>query len=148
MSTTSSRLPTPEAAKSAETALRVLAPLKKRAARSVRLRVADARDEVVLPREAFELLLGVLGAMAEGNAVTLVPVHTELTTQQAADLLQVSRPHFVELLDGGRIPFRMVGTHRRVLARDVFAYRDDARAASERAMEELAAIAQKQGLGY
>jgi excisionase family DNA binding protein len=126
----------------------VLAPLKKRAARSVRLRVADARDEVVLPREAFELLLGVLGAMAEGNAVTLVPVHTELTTQQAADLLQVSRPHFVELLDGGRIPFRMVGTHRRVLARDVFAYRDEARAASERAMEELAAIAQKQGLGY
>ena len=147
MSTTSA-LPTPEAAKSAETALRLLAPLKRRAARSVRLRVADARDEVVLPREAFELLLGVLGAMADGNAVTIVPVHTELTTQQAADLLHVSRPYLVQLLDGGQIPFRMVGTHRRVLARDVFKYRDEARAASEHAMEELAAIAQKHGLGY
>lgn len=147
MSTTSA-LPTDETAKSAETALRLLAPLKRRAARSVRLRVADARDEVVLPREAFDLLLGVLGAMAEGNAVTIVPVHTELTTQQAADLLQVSRPHLVQLLDGGQIPFRMVGTHRRVLARDVFKYRDEARAASERAMDEMAAIAQKHGLGY
>ena len=145
---TSSTLPTAEAAKSAETALRLLAPLKRRAARSVRLRIADARDEVVLPLEAFELLLGVLGAMAEGNAVTIVPVHTELTTQQAADLLQVSRPYLVQLLDGGQIPFRMVGTHRRVLARDVFKYREEARAASERAMEELAAIAQKHGLGY
>lgn len=148
MTTPTSTMPSPETAKSAETALRLLAPLKRRATRSVRLRVANAADEVVLPREAFELLLRVLAAMADGNAVTVVPVTTELTTQQAAGVLQVSRPYLVQLLDGGQIPFRMVGTHRRVLARDVLKYREETRAASESAMEELAAVAQKHGLGY
>ncbi len=148
MSSVTSSLPSPEAAKAAETALRALASTNRRTSRAVRVRVADARDEVVLPREAFDLLLRILGAMAEGNAVTIVPVTAELTTQQAADLLQVSRPYLVQLLDGGQLPFRLVGTHRRVLARDVFKYRDDARAASETAMEELAAISQKHGLGY
>ena len=116
--------------------------------RAVKVRVAEAADEVALPREAFELLLTILGEMADGNAVTIVPVTAELTTQQAADVLQVSRPFLIQLLDAGKIPFRLVGTHRRVLARDVFRYRDEARAASESAMDELAAISQKHGLGY
>lgn len=149
MTTTTSSVPIPEAAKAAGDALRALAAIKRRAsARAVKVRVAEAGDEVALPREAFDMLLKILGEMADGNAVTIVPVTAELTTQQAADVLQVSRPFLIQLLDTGKIPFRLVGTHRRVLARDVFRYRDEARAASESAMDELAAIAQKHGLGY
>jgi excisionase family DNA binding protein len=151
MSTTQD-IPTPEAAREAETALRQLAPLapRGRSKRAVRVRAEGSAPEraVTVPRQAFELFLEILGQMANGNAVTIVPVKAELTTQQAADLLNVSRPYLIGLLDRGELPFRRVGAHRRIAASDLFAYkrRDEAKRAE--AMAELAAEAQRLGLGY
>ena len=76
----------------------------------------------------------------------MTPLHTELTTRQAADLLQVSRTHLVQLLEDGRIPHRKVGAHRRVRARDLLDYRRETEFRRHEALDELTAIDQKLGL--
>jgi excisionase family DNA binding protein len=146
------KLPSAEDAQQARSALQTLQKIRrtKKSARTVEIRPMEggADVSVVVPREAFDLFLEVLGQMANGSAVTIVPVKAELTTQQAADMLNVSRPYLIELLESGRIPFRKVGTHRRIRASDLVAFQQKDDADRKAAMDELAAEAQKHGLGY
>lgn len=90
----------------------------------------------------------ILSAGSAGNAISLVPIHAELTTQQAADFLGVSRPHLVGLVDKDLIPHHKVGTHRRIYFRDVVEYRKERLGKSRAALDALAEQAQKLGMGY
>ena len=103
-------------------------------------------EAVTIPTAAFRLLVTILVQMASGNAVRLIPHHAELTSQEAAELLNVSRPYLVRLLDDGRIPFRRVGTHRRVLFKDVMTYKAEHRRARKAALDELTRLDQELGL--
>ena len=137
-----------EAAQLAVDAVRSL--VTERRPTTVRFRAPGTSNEVevTLPGEALQLLIRVLTHMANGHAVTVLPIQAELTTQQAADLLGVSRPYLVRLLEEGKIPFYKVGTHRRVRAVDVMEYRATRRKESKQLLDELTREAQDLGLGY
>ena len=105
-----------------------------------------AAEPVDIPTSALRLLKEILDHMARGDGVALTPLHAELTTRQAADLLQVSRTHLVQLLDEGRIPCRKVGAHRRVRARDVLEYRRETESRRRKALDDLTAADQSLGL--
>jgi excisionase family DNA binding protein len=144
--------PTPHdtqmARESSQSLARVLAGNPKK---SLRLRVAlddEPEETISIPLSAFRLLNDILTEMAKGNAVTLIPVHAELTTQQAADILNVSRPFLVEQLEKGAISHRKVGTHRRILFTDLMAYKQTMDRNRLKALEELSAIDQELKLGY
>ncbi len=116
---------------------------------TARLRVIDGDAEPIeVPVAALRMLVDILANMAEGNAISLVPIHAELTTQQAADFLAVSRPHLVGLLDRGAIAHHKVGTHRRIYFQDVLEYRKQRMGQSRAALDALTEQAQKLGLGY
>lgn len=98
-------------------------------------------EHLVLPPEVFEVLRDVVDAMAQGQALTIAPVHQRLTTQEAADLLGVSRPTVVKLLESGEIPFEQPGRHRRVRLADVLAYRERASVERRGALDRMVEIA-------
>lgn len=101
---------------------------------------------LVLPPEVFEVLRGVVEAMAQGQAVTIAPVHQRLTTQEAAELLGVSRPTVVKLLEAGEIPFEQPGRHRRVRLADVLAYRERSSTTRRAALDRMVEIADETDL--
>ena len=103
---------------------------------------------IELPAAAVSLLRNVLEAMASGRSVTIIPDNAELTTVQAADVLNVSRPYLIKLLDEKAIPHRKVGTHRRIRMEDVMAYKVSIDREREEVLDRLTREAQEQGLGY
>lgn len=144
--------PTSADARLASSSLQPLAKVlgdKKRGTLNVQIMHADGAAETLeLPVAALRLLADALGEMAQGHAVTIRAAEAELTTQQAAAVLNVSRPYLVNLLDSGVIPNRKVGTHRRILLRDVVAYKQTIDERRFQALNDLAAQAQELKLGY
>ena len=135
-------------ARESERVLAALLSARTTQSESINLRVGSSSEVVELPVSALHLMTRVLAEMARGNAVTLMPVEREVSTFEAADILNVSRPYLIKLLEAGEIPFRRVGTHRRVLLRDVLQYKradDDRRAV---VLDELVAEAQELDMGY
>ncbi|KVT44449.1 helix-turn-helix domain-containing protein [Burkholderia multivorans] len=104
--------------------------------------------QVELPTSALRLLVDILAELADGNAVKVVPVHAELTTQEAADLLNVSRPHLIKLLESNALPYHRTGKHRRVRFSDLMRYKAERDQESADAMEELSKQAQALRMGY
>lgn len=105
-------------------------------------------EDLVLPGHVMQLLLDIVSEMAKGNAISLVPIHHELSTQEAANLLNMSRPHLVSLLENNELPFRKVGAHRRVMAQDVLAYKEKIHAKRSEALDALTELSQELGMGY
>jgi excisionase family DNA binding protein len=112
----------------------------------VALHADDAAVSLEVPAAALYLFRDVLAHLARGDAVRVVPVHAELTTQQAADLLNVSRPFVVKLMEEKKLPFHRVGTHRRVRVQDVLEYKRADDAMRREVLDQLAVEAEKLGL--
>jgi excisionase family DNA binding protein len=108
--------------------------------------VTPQGSEIRLPYSILKVLMEVVHEMARGNAVRVMPIHAELTTQQAAELLNVSRPFLVSLLEQGEIKYRKVGTHRRILLEDLLVYKDRRDRERLSALDELAKEDQRLGL--
>lgn len=116
---------------------------------SFKIQSQDGKEVAMeLPASAVRLLLDILEQMANGNAVTLTPLHAELTSNQAAELLRVSRPFLIKLLDEGEIPYRKVGRNRRILAKDILAYRQANFEKRSKVLDELTEQAQELNWGY
>lgn len=130
-----SRLLAPRTGASAPLSVRVVSTLK------------GAKDQTLrIPAPAVNMLVRILDEMAQGNAVTLTPVHAELTTQEAADMLNISRPSLIQLLDESKIEYRKVGTHRRVRFEALIAYKKKVHADRLAVLNELAAYDQELGI--
>ena len=103
-------------------------------------------ESIVLPIAVVALLKEILEAIAAGNGITIIPQHAELTTLEAADILNVSRPYLIKLLESGKIRFRKVGTHRRIMMEDLMAYKEKSDRQSRMAMDELVTLSEELGL--
>lgn len=146
---TIAHLPTPQEMEQARDSSRTLSKYANAERVQLSLRGSNGEaDELILPGHVLQILLDVLAQMAQGNAVGLMPLNQELSTQDAANLLNVSRPFLVGLLEKHEIPFRKVGAHRRVQLKDVLDYKERIDAKRQQALDELTAISQTEQMGY
>jgi excisionase family DNA binding protein len=114
----------------------------------LKVREAGLDKTLELPAGAVALLMEILEAMAAGRGVTLIPENAELTSVQAADVLNVSRPFLIKLLEDNVLPHRKVGKHRRIRMEDVMAYKAKIDREREAILNQLASEAQELGMGY
>ena len=112
------------------------------------LTIQDSEEAITIPFKALKLLKIILNNMAQGKSIALLPTDAEITTQQAAEILNVSRPHVIKLLEKGEIPFKKVGSHRRILLQDILDYEVKVKAKRKKQLNSLAKEAQQLNLGY
>lgn len=115
--------------------------------KSVKINIGDEVD-VQIPKKAFKLLSEIISSMSKGKSISLLQQEQELSTQQAADLLHISRPHLVKLLEKGEIPFNKVGAHRRILMSDFINYQNQITHNRKENLNALAKQAQELNMGY
>ena len=108
--------------------------------------VASNGEEIVIPESVYSLLGQVVRAMASGQVISIVPHNRELTTQQAADILNVSRPFLVKLLENGEIPYIKVGSHRRILFQDLMVYKEQRKVKRRKLLDQLIEMTEEAGL--
>ena len=133
--------------KLAKQSLKTLRRKKLKRKSKIRLKI-DEGEEIIIPNKAFDFLKQFLESMSEGDPVSLLANDEELTTQEAANILKVSRPHLIKLLETGKIPFLKVGTHRRILLKDIQIYREELLKEQSKYLAELSQLAQEDNLGY
>lgn len=107
--------------------------------------VGSDGEEILLPEPVYDALCQVVRAMASGQKVTIVPSDREMTTQEAADFLNVSRPYLIKLLEQGEIPYTKVGSHRRICSQDVLTYKQQRDAKRRQKLSEITAFLQEEG---
>ncbi|MEQ9186162.1 MAG: excisionase family DNA-binding protein [Cryomorphaceae bacterium] len=114
----------------------------------VEIKIQQTGEFINIPKKALSLLITILSHMSEGKSITIIPTDSEVSTQQAADMLNVSRPHLVKLLENNTIPFKKVGSHRRILLRDLVTYEKSLQKTREEKLKFLSEQAQDLNLGY
>lgn len=124
------------------------AEIKRKKVKVVNLKIQESDEIVSIPFNALKLLKSIIGNMAEGKSIALMPTDAVISTQQGAEILNVSRPHLVKLLETGKIPFKKVGSHRRILLTDLLNYKSKSKAKRRKNLDLLAEEAQKLNLGY
>lgn len=151
MKTIESKLPSPEESALAKLSSQELSGFIETNAATQSLSITDSdgvSHPVQMPVSALRFLVDVLTALGDGNTVKLVPIHAELTTQEGGDLLNISRPTFVKLLDDGLIPFTLAGNRRKVKYADIQSYKEKLETNRLATLEKLSALDQDLGLGY
>ncbi|MEE8058497.1 MAG: helix-turn-helix domain-containing protein [Pseudomonadales bacterium] len=146
-----SSLPTPEIVELAKLSSQQLSTLIETHNKTQKIDIQGKDGKlhaIELPVNSLHLLLEALTQLGEGNAVNLTPIHAELTTQEAADLLNISRPSLIKLLDEEKIPYHRVGNRRKVKFTDVSSYKDKIDDKRRKTLDELSDLDQELGLGY
>ncbi len=127
---------------------RTAAAISKNKPDVVKIKIQESGEFVTVPRKALDLLFKILSNMADGKSISLVPSDSEISTQQAADMLNVSRPHIVKLLEQGAIPYKKTGSHRRILLENLLKYDEKLNEQRNSSLKLLAKQAQELRLGY
>ena len=116
--------------------------------KGVKIKIQETGEFITIPKKALTLLSAIIQNMAEGKTISIVPSNSEVSTQQAADMLNVSRPHLIKLLEAKKIPFNKVGSHRRILLNDIMEYKEQLAKQREAQLDFLSNQAQDLNLGY
>lgn len=114
----------------------------------VKIKIEGKKGFLDIPKKALSLLFDIINTMADGKSITLIPSDSEISTQLAANLLKISRPHLIKLLEEGKIPFRKTGTHRRIEVNNLIKYQSKLQENRIGKLSFLAKQAQELNLGY
>ena len=114
----------------------------------IKFKLQGSDEVVIIPLKALHLLNAIISNMSQGKSIALMPTDAEVSTQQAAEILNVSRPHVIKLVEKGEIPHKKVGSHRRILLHDILKYESNLKSNRRKKLNALAKEAQQLNLGY